>query len=1226
MERDERRVSERAPMAKTTFELGDLIENRYRILEMIGSGGMGSLYRVSDEARGGELIALKRVRVSAPEAEAPKRVECFKREFQILTRLRHPNLVSVHDYGVTREGELYFTMEWIEGHDLDPAERPLEPAATVPVIVQVCRALAYLHARGVIHGDLKPANVLRTAGAEMQIKIVDFGLALELGAAEAQTDYYSLGYSAPEFKRRGPVDHRADLYSLGALWYALLVGEAPRFVPGSDVLVRLTLEDALRAQDQIPLAVSGVITRLLATSPEKRYASANAVIEEVNEVTGSSYALETRETATSYALRGRFVGRESEMETLQEVWQEARLDEGKLVLVSGEAGVGKTRLVEEFVVQAELEGARVARGQCVESGGSAYRPWREILRVLVRYVEDTDECVLKREGPLLATLLPELQGRDYMAGSVPPADLEPHAAQLRLNAAIARVLRATARSRPTVVVIEDAQWADEATLELLDFLTRAGGQAGLIVCITHREDESGPAKLLSALSGDRVRRIPLRHLAPETTTDLVCSMLGLEQLPASLAERVQHTTGGNAFFVQELVRSLAEDGLVLQRTVEGWRMDRAAFEQARLPDSIHQVAWRRLEHLSAEARQVLRSAAIVGAMFWDGTMEALDGLSRTQVQAALGEGLERELIFERETSSFRGQREFLFAKPAVREVSYESVPQEKRREAHGRVADWLMARSEEEVNEHLGLIAEHLERAEKKDQAAIYLRRAGEQAAAQFANSEAVAYLSRALALTPEEAQAERYALLLAREKVYDVQGERESQRQDLERLEEIAERLDEARQAEAALRQACYFEAVGDYPSAIAAARKAVRLAQLTEDMGRQAEGHWRWGYALWRQAEFEAAEPRLKQALTLARASGERQVEADSLNDLSVIFNIRGHSAEARDYSEKALSIRREIGDLIGESVVLNNLSIITGDQGNEDESVALIEQSLRICREIGDRRGESRALGNLGNYAAASGDYTKARDCQEQALRIRREVGDRQGECIALSNLGYLFCNLGKFTRAKNCLDQSLHISGEIGERRIRCSSLAELGRLCHYLGNDTAALEHCQQALSIAQEIGSHNERAFALSELGHALAGLGRLKEAAESYRQALGLWRESDQQGLAMAPLAGLVKVSLAEGDLVQAQAQAEEIMRYWESKTLTSTGEPFRVYLACYQALCANEDPRAQVMLDEAHSLLQEQAARINDEELRRSFLEDAPIHREIVRQFAMGGCGGED
>jgi tetratricopeptide (TPR) repeat protein len=191
------------------------------------------------------------------------------------------------------------------------------------------------------------------------------------------------------------------------------------------------------------------------------------------------------------------------------------------------------------------------------------------------------------------------------------------------------------------------------------------------------------------------------------------------------------------------------------------------------------------------------------------------------------------------------------------------------------------------------------------------------------------------------------------------------------------------------------------------------------------------------------------------------------------------------------------------------------------------------------------------------------------------------------------------------------------------------LSNLGLLCHRQGNDEAALQYSKQALHITQDRGDRSIQAYALMHMGHALEGLGPLSEAAEVDQQALILRQELGQQNLAIESLAGVARVSLSQGNLTQAQAQAEAILAYLEEKRRLTTHEtpasghglegavdPFRVYLTCYRVLAANEDPRAPQILATAHQLLQEQAAKIGDDELRRTFLENVITHREIVKE----------
>jgi len=1200
-------------MTETPFNVGTLIESRYRVLTVIGSGGMGTLYRVSDEARSNEILALKTVRLKTQTTERAESAERFQREFQLLTQLRHPNLVSVYNFGITTNSELYFTMEWIEGEDLEPKQHPLEPAATIPVMIQVCRALAYLHARGVIHGDLKPQNILMTGDAgdgEPHVKIVDFGLAHEIRSSEDRARYYTPGYTAPEARHPHPIDHRTDLYSLGAMWFALLVGKPPMFMPGAgrERLIRFALDESLEGQGQIPKAVAAVIARLMATSPDDRYASANEVIEAVNEITGNAYQLETQETASSYALRTHFVNREEEIEALQTLWEQAKSDEGKLVLIGGEGGVGKTRLVAELEVQAELEGARVVWGQCVESGGSAYQPWREVLRVLVRYVEGMNgtagDAAMQQVGPVLATLLPELWERDYMETLEPPANLDPPAAQQRLNNNIVRVMHVAAELRPTILIIENAHWADEATLEMLRFLARLPGKRGLLTCITYRDDEVEADHLLETLEGttshsggdhygEQVQRVRLRRLSPNVTTELVRSMLGLEQLPALLAERVQQTTGGNAFFVQELIRSLATEGKVLRRTVRGWQVDGKALREAELPESIRQVVWRRMGQLSPDGQRVLSWAAGTGLVFWERGVAEVGQVAWQRVRIALREGLEQGLVVERDETSFAGEREYIFLNPTVWEVSYEGVPREERRENHARAAAWLMAHSDEEVADHLGLIADHLERAGQAEQAVTYLHQAGEQAAAQFANAEAIAYFGRALDLIPKddaserngfEKIAKRYTILLAREQVYHLQGAREAQEEDLAALQALANALDDdaqqgavgSRRAEVALRQANYAEATSDYPATIAAAQEAIRLAQAAQDASKEAAGHMLWGVGLMHQGNYKAARFQLEQALNLAQAAQLRLVEADSLHYLGLVSRYQGDNVQAQTYLEQALSVYRELGNRQGEGMILRHLGDIFKDIDDYARAQTYLEQALHLFRETGGRQGEGFVLNNLGDVFRHLGYYARARANFEEGLRIFREIDDEMGETTVLINLALVFHNLGDDENARAHSEEALHVSS------IRS------------------------------------NDQGYAFTSLGHALVGLGRLAEATDAYRQALVLRHELGQHHMAMETLAGLANVSLVQGDLHQAQTQVDEILSYLDQgNSLGGTEEVCRIYLTCYHVLRANQDPRAKAFLDTTHCLLQERAAKISDEEMRRSFLENVTAHREIIKAW---------
>jgi len=291
----------------------------------------------------------------------------------------------------------------------------------------------------------------------------------------------------------------------------------------------------------------------------------------------------------------------------------------------------------------------------------------------------------------------------------------------------------------------------------------------------------------------------------------------------------------------------------------------------------------------------------------------------------------------------------------------------------------------------------------------------------------------------------------------------------------------------------------------------------------------------------------------------------------------------------------------------------------QGDFAQGGEYSEQALAIFRELDDRLGESESLFTLANAYLQQGDFDRARAMLEQRLRIDRETGARSHEGFVLMPLGTLLHHLGDYAGARDCFERCLHILQETGNARGQALALFSLGLVSHHQGDDIVAQEYCQRALLIGRDTADPFVEAWALTVLGHALMELGKVAEAAKAYGKAVTLKHELGQHHLVYEPLAGLARASLAQGDLSQAQAHVEDILRYLETRTLDGTRERFRVYLTCYRVLQANGDPRADDILETAYRLLQKHAATISDEEQRRSFLENVAVHREIASEYAL-------
>jgi len=435
--------------------------------------------------------------------------------------------------------------------------------------------------------------------------------------------------------------------------------------------------------------------------------------------------------------------------------------------------------------------------------------------------------------------------------------------------------------------------------------------------------------------------------------------------------------------------------------------------------------------------------------------------------------------------------------------------------------------------------------------------------------------LSRALELTPSSECGERYELLLARESIYRLLGKRDVQRQDLAELEALAQELGVEQQAEVGVRRARYASANDDFAEAMAIAQAAVQSAQAAGQPGVQALAHMRWGHALYHQGDVSTAREQYEQALALARSGGLRVLEAEALYNLS-------------EYSSD-LANRRSHG-----------------------------EQAVRIARETRDRIAECNALNTLSAIRLESGDLAASWTSLEQALNLAREIGDRSCEGWVLLNLSIAWFIAADYVRARNHCDQALRIGGEIDDGYLTVVALGQRALVARSLGDVAGAWRDARQALRLARKAGIPEPLGWTEQALGH----LYREEDPATSHAchaQALRLFRQFGLE-FTTEPLAGLACAELAQGELAQALAHVAEILAYLDGGgCLRGERNPFWTYLTCYQVLAAAGDPRTAEILDRAHAQLQEWAARIPDEATRRSFLENVPWNREIVRLWQL-------
>lgn len=562
-------------------------------------------------------------------------------------------------------------------------------------------------------------------------------------------------------------------------------------------------------------------------------------------------------------------------------------------------------------------------------------------------------------------------------------------------------------------------------------------------------------------------RLELRPLSPRDSHRLVEELLReVEAIPPALHELLATRAGGNPFYIEELLQMLLEEGVILAEG-ERWRVEPGRLKSLKVPLTLSGVLQARLDSLPPREREVLQRASVVGRAFWD---EALLGMSPEATPHTLQDALtalqEREVIFERSPPAFAGTREYVFKNSIVREVAYDTVLKRERRVFHGCIAEWLLARGGERSREHLGLLADHLEASGQGARAAIWLRRAGEEALALFANAEALSFLERALALTPEVELAERYAIVAARERVHAVVGERSAQRQDLELLETLSRQLGDARrQAEAALRRGLYAYEVGDTVLGEEAVREAIRLSHETGDTSSEALAHLQWGRLLrHHQADFTGAREHFERSLMLAELARLPQLEIESLLNLSAVTHETGDLASSYAHIQRVLPHCRSLGDRWLEFNALRYLAYTHKSLGDYAGARAELEQTLQFSRVIGYRFWECADLCNLSQIHFQQGEPGRAFELADQALRMAVEIGSPRYQGYAWMGRGLALTALGRLSDARDSFQAARRLRAEARLTHLEMESVTGLAAVALAEGNLPVAREHAEALLA------------------------------------------------------------------------------------------------------------------------------------------------------------------
>jgi serine/threonine protein kinase/tetratricopeptide (TPR) repeat protein len=1158
----------------------------HRIIAKIGQGGMGEVYKAED-TKLGRHVAIKLLPPSVSEGSVARRR--FLQEAQSASALNHPHIVTIYSIEET-EGLDFIVMEYVEGETLkarieDEGALPLN--MLLDIGIQVGDALEAAHSINLIHRDIKSANILITPRGHA--KVLDFGLAKLIRTVANQFDNEAptlanltdsgtvlgtVAYMSPEQTRGEALDPRSEIFSLGCVLYEAATRSLPFTGPSvlsiMHAIASLEPTTPSRLRPELPREFDLIIERALAKDKERRYQSAAELGQALRSLrattTGSwpgfpiVYDRDLTENAEPL-----FVGREAEINKLGSFLKEAIEGSGRLVFISGEPGIGKTSLADEFLRRSRKQypGLLMSRGRCVEQYGTgeAYLPFLDAIGGLLGPGRERVAGIMRTHAP---TWCMELPTAFASTGSLERLQQETiGATKDRMMREMGDALGAISANSPIVLLLEDLHWADPSSVDLLGHLSQRISSQHLLIAGTFRPEDiertNHPLKKSKAeMQSHRLcEELALGSLTREQIVECLDATFSPNDFPPELSSLIHEKTEGHPLFATNLLQYLGERGDIARGNGQ-WSLVRPLSEMdLDAPESVRSMISKKIDALGEEDRRALEYGSIEGPEFLSTVAANLLGTDEIDLEERLAR-LEKthrliETAGEEELPDGALATRYRFAHALYQNFLYGNLVNKRRIMLHKQAGEQLVQHYGKRAPQIATQLAMHFERGRDFARAVEFLIHAGDNATKLFAFAEAEKHYTHALNLLAKTPSEEHTQTLLT---LYEKRGTVNHMLSRFpQAVHDFTDMLEQARKLQSLEQQTAALNAITNtlffshrMEEMAARAAEALELAEQAGSETLRLSTMSLIGLKHLCYGELVEAKPILDDIIQTARKLNFKPALLTALTWRGCLHFFQTEYERALELEIEAHRLALELRDGFHLLTSLFFRGLSEGNLGRMSAALSTLNEAIEKARRNGDLFWYPRMPNCIGWIHRELQDFEGALSFDQQGVEIGRQHHVLEAEANSWINLGIDYAHAGDAEKTVSTFQEVHQIFERDAWFRWRYNIRLQAATADHWLrqGNPAKGSEFAQRLLETASEHEAHKYIAVAHKLLAQTAIDDGDFAKAEKEYVAALEELKAYPAPLVAWKTYAGLGRLRTQVGDHSSAQeafTQAAEIV-----------------------------------------------------------------------------------